>query len=134
MKSNTVPTRRRPASGTRPRCLYRLGEHHRASNALLRALPDAAEPASVLFDIGLNALRAGDVARARDAYRKGLAEVARMRPMSARAPLSVAVTDLRNARLGPAEPAECDEYVALERQLGAALAERPLPDGLLEVR
>jgi len=113
---------------TRGWCLYRLGRYQEASSVYLRALPGAAEPATLLFDIGLNAVESGNERRGRDAYRNGLAEVARLSPLLAREPLSVAIRDIRDTERRKLDARAAAVLREMESQLAAELSRHPLPD------
>ncbi|MFD0273126.1 tetratricopeptide repeat protein [Kitasatospora sp. NPDC127111] len=109
-------------------CLYRLKLHDLASATYLRALATSDDPAMLLFDMGLNSLERGDPVTAETAYLRALAEIGRKSDLLARAPLAVALHDLRLARAVPAgaEQARRETEIVLKTEL----ARRPLPAAL----
>jgi tetratricopeptide (TPR) repeat protein len=110
-------------------CLYRLHRYPEASRAYLLALSTAIDSSYLLFDIGLAALESGDRVRGETAYERALVALEAKPPLSGRAPLSVALHDLRIAR-----PASSDIQRALDEMatlLERELHKRPLPADLI---
>ncbi|MEV6349207.1 tetratricopeptide repeat protein [Actinoplanes sp. NPDC051851] len=106
-------------------CLYRLGRHPEANDALLRALSAIPDRAIALFDIGLNWLAAGESQRAADAYTKGFEVIAGRHLGRFRGILAVGARDIRNAIIG-GQMRETDQVRELIERLDTAAIAYPV--------
>jgi tetratricopeptide (TPR) repeat protein len=116
-----------------------LGKHKLASRCLSKAKGRGYDKLSVLFDLGLNSLAAGQVAEGQDTYDEALSVIDRVRSsrhkansemaLLDRGSIAVAIYDLRTALEG-GRVHQSDEIEEVITKLNERLSDLPLPPEL----